>query len=184
MAEFDSHGASLLDEGDFATVNPRDGSGARAVKPDPDELPLPPSQRTPHETPPSSSEVDPRVAAVDQMLTSGDWPALCELLGPPQHAQDLPPMLGLVYATARREVADEASDTDSNLLALRCMAELLGVSTDSVTALQLSKRLLRVVTKVMWREAPAPPTKTSTIIILATLAIGALVGYLLGPGAF
>ncbi|MFP6686225.1 MAG: hypothetical protein VB934_16020, partial [Polyangiaceae bacterium] len=70
MVEFDTHGASLLDEGDFATVNPRDRSGARAVSPHQDELPLPPSQRTPQEPPPSSSEVDPRVAAVDQMLTS------------------------------------------------------------------------------------------------------------------
>jgi hypothetical protein len=141
----------------------------------------------PQDSPPSgdwvtTDELDPRLLAVEGMLAKGDWQGVYELLGPRQHARDLPPTLGLIYAAARREVADEESDTEANLLAVSCMARLLGVPKDSAAALQLSKRVLRGRMTVNWREAKAPPARVSTLIMAVVLAIGALAGWMLGPG--
>jgi hypothetical protein len=127
----------------------------------------------------SSIPSDPRLASVEPLLQRGDWARICEVLGPPERAAQLPPTLGLLFAIARKEVAGEASAGDADALAIRSVAAVLGVGVASETALVVAKRALRRNPST-WRTVPAPKAGTSILFILVALAIGAAIG-IMGP---
>ncbi len=132
---------------------------------------------------------DPRLEELEPLLRAGDWDAVLRALGPDDHAGRLPPNLGLVYAIALREKETsaeserprESKGAEATDLAIRCTAGLLGVSTDSALALVVAKRLLRR-NPVGWQKRPAPPARVSALIMVAALAIGSALGWLVASG--
>ncbi|MFO0761843.1 MAG: hypothetical protein U0359_35710 [Byssovorax sp.] len=131
----------------------------------------------------ASGAVDPRLIEVEPLLARGDWAEIVKRLGPPEHAAELPPTLGLIFALAQREAAGELSATPANVLAIKHMATLFTVSPESAIALVLAKRLLRQ-NPTSWRTAQAPPAKVSVPLIVLAIAIGAVVGGYLSLGSF
>lgn len=128
------------------------------------------------------TSVDPRLADLDPLLSTGSWGKILELLGPPEAIERLPPTLALIYAVALRESAGDASATPANELAIRSMASIYGIAPGSTTALVLAKRLLRQ-NPAAWRTKPAPSAKFSVLIIAVALAFGAGVGWWLSLGS-
>jgi hypothetical protein len=55
---------------------------------------------------------------------------------------------------------------------------MLGADRKGPLTQIMAKRLMRR----SWRATPAPTTRTSVLLILAALAIGSFIGFLLGPG--
>jgi hypothetical protein len=128
------------------------------------------------------SNVDPRLEEVEGLLRANDWDGVLRALGPADQAGRLPPNLGLLYAIARKEKetsTDKGSDATD--LAIRCAAGLLGVAPESPLALVVAKRIVRK-NPVAWQKAPAPPARVSAMIMLAALAIGGAIGWLVATG--
>jgi hypothetical protein len=124
---------------------------------------------------------DPRIEATTTALASGDWRRVATDLGPLAQAGALPPTLGLVCALAHHEAGDESAAQLANDLAIRSTASIFGVPPDSTLALVLAKRLMRK-NPVAWQKRPAPPAGTSLLIVVATLAIGGGIGWLMTSG--
>lgn len=124
----------------------------------------------------SVTSLDPRLEAVEPLVARGDWANVSKQLGPMDKAGFLPPNLGLLFALAHHESASEEDAGAGNEIAIRCMAGLLGVASESPVALVLAKRLLRKNPQT-WREKPAPPARVSFLIVLAVLVLGAAVGW-------
>lgn len=163
------------------------------------ETPRPAPAREVLEAPPSSRKVpvpaseptgagrvisntDPRLEEVEELLRANNWEGVLRALGPADQAGRLPPNLGLLYAIARKEKetsADKGSEATD--LAIRCAAGLLGVAPESPLALVVAKRIVRK-NPVAWQKAPAPPASVSAMIMLAALAIGSAIGWLVATG--
>ncbi len=127
--------------------------------------------------------VDARLIELEPLLARGDWAGILALLGPPEKAAELPATLGLVFALAQREAVGDRSATPANVLAIKCMAAIYGVSPDSATALVLAKRLLRQ-NPASWRTAPAPSAKFTIALIVVVILIGVTAGSYLSLGSF
>lgn len=110
------------------------------------------------------------------------WDRVAEALGAGDPAA-LSPGLRVVRAVALRETEPLGAEPpdgaiDGQRLAVEAFAELLGVSPSSTLPRVLALRTLRR----NWRTAPAPRARTSLLLLAASLALGSLVGYPLGPG--
>jgi hypothetical protein len=126
---------------------------------------------------------DPRFAEIDPLLGRNAWGDIVERLAPIRDAGELPPGLGLILALAERELAGEGSAAAANAHAIEAMAELLGVSSRSETALILAKRLLRQPPAAL-RAQPAPPARISVLIIVVVIALGVVAGWFARFGSF
>lgn len=143
----------------------------------------PPAAEPPPSVAPPSAPVDPRLAELEPLFGRTAWKEIADKLGPPERAAELPPALALIHALALREAAGEGRAAGANELAIRAMAELLGVAPTSATALVLAKRLLRQ-NPAGWRTRPAPPAKLSLVIILVGVALGVAAGSFLSLETF
>jgi hypothetical protein len=124
---------------------------------------------------PKVDQVDAKLAEVEALLETTNWGAVVDVLA---KAESLTPPLALLYAIALRE-RDAEGDADG--IAIRAAAALLCVPEDSETALVVAKRILRR-NPVAWKARPAPPVRVSVAIVVAVLVLGALAGFLAGPG--
>jgi len=118
---------------------------------------------------------------VERLLVANDYQAICDLLGPASRAKKRSPALVVLYATAHKELDLEDPDNQVNFMAISAMASLLGVDGDSHTALMLAKRMLRT-NPLALRERPLPRAPARVAMIIFGLMVGAVVGWLLGPG--
>ena len=125
---------------------------------------------------------DPRYEPIEKLLDLNDWRKIADELGSMDEVGKLPPNLGLVAALAHNENA-KGGDHDAAVIAIRCMAGLLGVSEDSPIARVLARRMLRK-NPVKLRERQAPPARTSLLIVLVTLVLGGGVGWLASLGSW
>jgi hypothetical protein len=125
---------------------------------------------------------DPRYEPIEKLLDANDWKKIGAELGSMEEIGKLPPNLGLVAALAHNENAKDG-DPEAVLTAIRCMAGLLGLPETSPIARVLARRLLRK-NPVGIRDRPAPPARTSLLIVLATLVIGGGVGWLASVGSW
>jgi len=141
-----------------------------------------PEAREPEAREPTPPPPDPRFAELEPLIARNAWGDIAERLGKDGDAGTLPPALALVYALARRESAGEASSPGSTELAIRSMAELVGVPPQSGMALVLAKRLLRQ-NPAGWRHRPAPPPRLSAAIIIIGVLAGAAVGWFVNFGS-
>ncbi|MBK9001793.1 MAG: hypothetical protein IPM35_39220 [Myxococcales bacterium] len=125
---------------------------------------------------PNLTSFDEKLADVEPLLATTNWEGVVEVLS---KQETLPPPLALLYAVALKE---RGAKGDPEGLAIRSVAALLCVPETSETALVVAKRLLRT-NPVTWQTRRAPSAKVSIGIALAVAVLGALIGFLLGPGA-
>jgi hypothetical protein len=146
-----------------------------------------PSQ--PHEEPPVAGAPDeapalPDAAAllgsVEPLVQQNRWDEIVTTLGPSARAEKLPPALALIYAMALAETAGSRSTSDANLIAIRSVATLLAVPTESSTALMVAKRVMRR-NPIAWRRRPAPRAPIRMALVIVALALGIVSGWLVGP---
>lgn len=133
-------------------------------------------------TAPKITSQDPRYEPLEKLLDQNDWKKICAELGPMDDVGKLPPNLGLVAALACNESSKDG-DPEAIVVAVRCMAGLLGVSEESPIARVLARRMLRK-NPVRFTERKAPPARTSIFIVLATLIIGGGVGFVMSAGSW
>jgi len=133
---------------------------------------------------PVTSE-DPRITEIEPLVKGNDWRGVARVLGELDATGKLPPNLGLVAAVAHNETSKDAND-DARALAIRCTASLLGMKEDSEVVRVLARRLLRKnpASELRLRERPAPPAKTSALIVLAMLVVGGGLGWFLSSPWF
>jgi hypothetical protein len=185
----DSEGAGQKDGSEHEADDESDEPDDEPDEPDdePDEADADAEEEADGEPPSSEKPADseparrpfPELSEVEPLFAQGRWGEVCELLGPPERAEDLPPSLGLLYATARKEHEPEEA-SDANPVAIRAMAALLGTSPESQTAVIVAKRILRQ-NPASWSSRAAPAATARISIILLTIIIGAVVGWVLGP---
>jgi hypothetical protein len=125
---------------------------------------------------------DPRVAQIEPLVARNDWKLVAGVLGPIEDAEKLPPNLGLVAAVAHNELAPEGN-ADARKVANRSMAALLGMAPDSEVVQVVTGRLLRK-NPIAFRKRPAPPAKTSMLIVFAVLMLGSAAGWFLASPMF
>lgn len=143
-----------------------------------EESPAPSSQRTV-----TVKSEDPRVAEIEPLVERGDWKAVVQKLGAVEDAGKLPPNLGLLAALAHNEIAKDGS-VEARNVAVRSMAALLGQPPDSELPRVLARRLLRKAPPPGFRQRPAPPPRTSLVIVAIVLVLaGALGWFLSSPSA-
>jgi len=145
----------------------------------------PPIDAVPASRIPSSSHVvtsiDPRLEQVEPIIDEGNWQTVRRQLGSLEDSGRLPPTLGLIAAVAHTELAGEAGCPEASDLAIRCMAGVFGIRSESAIGRVLAKRLLRR------NQRPAPvrasvPAAAAFILMAVFLAAGLVGGYLIGSG--
>lgn len=119
---------------------------------------------------------DPRYEPLEKLLDKNDWKQIRTELGPMDHVGKLPPNLGLIAALASHEMSKDG-EPEAILIAIRCMAGLLGVAEDSPIARVLARRMLRK-NPVRFSDRKAPPVRTSLFIVIAALVLGGGIGLL------
>ena len=117
------------------------------------------------------------------MVSQNQWTQICSLLGSPENQGRLPVGLAFIYAIALNEIRVPGSPVDKRApdierIAQRCVSVMLGTQPDGELTHIIAKRLMRR----NWAAAPAPPARMSVLLLVAALAIGSFVGFLLGPG--
>lgn len=123
------------------------------------------------------------ISTIEDLVGQNQWTKICELLGAPENQGKLPVGLAFVYAVALNELrvpggAVDQRAGDIERIMLRCLGVMLGADPKGPLTQIIAKRLMRR----SWRATPAPTTRTSLIIIVAALAFGSFVGFLIGPG--
>ena len=119
---------------------------------------------------------DPRVRKYEAMVERGAWEQLQSELG---RERELSPVLELLHIIARRETLKSEERNNAALLsqeAIGVFARLLGLPERSPTALLIGKRLLRK--NPGWSRTRTPSTGLSAGMLLAGIAVGAGIGWL------
>ncbi len=182
------------------TLPPPDAGLAEVVEPDPtvppppmDEEPVPAVHTGPrHTAPPPGEKVTttrdrvgalPSMTAVAALAGQNQWQKVCEVLGSPEHHGRLPAPMAFVYALALNELRVPGSAVD------RQAPDIEGVTRASVAAMldaDPASDLVRIVTRRLlkrsWTRAPAPPRRTSILLVVAAVMLGTFIGFLIGPG--
>jgi hypothetical protein len=130
---------------------------------------------------PASSKDVPATQRVEALLSRADYQGLSDLLGPIARAERMPAMHRLIFVLAQKELATEDQGNALNRLAIKSVAELLDVASDSQAAVIIAKRVLR--SQASWRERKAPPAPARIAIIVIGIAVGIIGGWLAGPGS-
>jgi hypothetical protein len=119
---------------------------------------------------------DPRLLKYEPLVERTAWEQLYNELS---REPELSPVLELLRIIARRETLPNAERQNAALLsqdAITTLARLLEVPETSPTALLLGKRLLRK--NPGWARVPSPGTGLSAGMLLAGIAVGAGIGWL------
>lgn len=144
----------------------------------PSNLPSPTQSRMPPS--PASTLA---MATIEDLVSQNQWTKVCELLGAPENHGRLPVGMAFIYAMALNELRVPGSPVDKRApdiekIMLRCVGVMLGTESKGPLAQIIAKRLMRRGL----RATPAPPARTSVLIILAALTVGSFIGFLVGPG--
>ncbi len=118
---------------------------------------------------------DVRMAKLDPLVERSAWEQVVKELG---DERDVTPTIQLLRAMAQRELMPDRDKKAAAVTreAIAALAEILGVPENSPTALLLAKRLLR---RNRSPGAVAPSKGLSASVLLAGLAVGAGVGWLI-----
>jgi hypothetical protein len=144
----------------------------------PSNLPAPTFSRMP---PSPASTIT--METIENLVSQNQWTKVCELLGAPENQGKLPVGMAFIYAVALNELRVPGSVVDKRApdiekIMLRCLSVMLGADPKGPLTQIIAKRLMRR----NWRSTPAPPTRTSVLLIIAALMLGSFIGFLLGPG--
>ncbi len=126
---------------------------------------------------------DITMATIEGLVSQNQWGKVCALLGAPEHQGRLPVGMAFIYAVALNELRVPGGQVDQRApdiekIMRRCLGVMLGADTKGPLAQIIAKRLMRR----SWRSTPAPPTRTSVLLIIAALMLGSFIGFLIGPG--
>lgn len=140
---------------------------------------LPPASMAPpsgHVVPPLA--LDP--ATLDALVVAQQWGRLAELLGAPEHAASLTAGQRFLLALAQKEVESSggAPAPHADRAAIDALSVFLGMSASATLPGIVARRALRR----SWRAAPAPPARTSILLIVMAIVVGGFIGFMLGPG--
>lgn len=143
----------------------------------------PPTPRTRSDAKGRQGGQPSNIDMLDALVSEGQWKKVCGLLARYGKRGKLPARLALIYAIALNEVrvpgaAIDKQATDIERFAQESLAALLQTDAKSPLVRMVVKRVLRR----SWRSAPAPPTRTSVLLIIAAIMLGAFIGFLMGPG--
>lgn len=144
----------------------------------PSNLPAPTHSRMPP-SPASTLTME----TIENLVSQNQWTKVCELLGAPENQGKLPVGMAFIYAVALNELRVPGGMVDKRApdiekIMLRCLSVMLGADPSGPLTQIITKRLMRR----SWRSTPAPPTRTSVLLIIAALMLGSFIGFLLGPG--
>lgn len=125
----------------------------------------------------------PSIGMITAWVEQNEWKKVCEALGGPGHQSKLPAAMALVYAVALNEMrvpggVIDRQATNIEGLTQASVGAILGAKTDSNLVRILSRRIL----KRAWAHTPAPPRRTSVLLVIAAVALGAFAGFLLEFG--
>ena len=123
------------------------------------------------------------MATIEGLVSQNQWGKVCTLLGAPENQGRLPVGMAFIYAVALNELRVPGGLVDKRApdiekIMLRCLGVMLGADPKGPLAQIIAKRLMRR----SWRATPAPPTRTSVLLIIAALMVGSFIGFLIGPG--
>lgn len=146
----------------------------------PSNLPAP--APSPSREPPSPASAI-SMATIEGLVSQNQWTKVCELLGAPENHGKLPVGMAFIYAVALNELRVPGGTVDQRApdierIMLRCLSVMLGADVKGPLPRIIAKRLMRR----SWRATPAPPTRTSVLLIIAALMAGSFIGFLIGPG--
>jgi|GEM_PF-5301868 len=127
--------------------------------------------------------------AAGPLLEQSRWRDLRLLLAPDNAgAQDLPPVLALLYAVALKEEQQRSKHSKhdpftgqagaAEAIAISVVQKLFELPEASVISVMIAKRLLRR-RPLDWKQKP--PARVSAMLVGSALLLGALVGFLLHP---
>jgi hypothetical protein len=152
----------------------------RTSTPPSTEVPEALSPELPPPPPPPLPPVEARdLADVELLVSQGQWGKVAERLGPLDRAEAAGPRVTFLYTLASKESLPAGVDwNEGDAIARRALAGLLGVDETGVLVRILCTRIFRR----SWRSVPAPPTRTSVLLVIAAIMVGAFIGFLLGPG--
>jgi hypothetical protein len=144
----------------------------------PSNLPAPTHSRLP---PSPASTLT--MQTIENLVSQNQWTKVCEILGAPENQGKLPVGMAFIYAVALNELRVPGGMVDKRApdiekIMLRCLSVMLGADPSGPLTQIITKRLMRR----SWRSTPAPPTRTSVLLIIAALMLGSFIGFLLGPG--
>jgi hypothetical protein len=125
---------------------------------------------------------DPRLAKIEPLVASNDWKLVADVVGPIEDAAKLPANLGLLAAVAHNELATDGN-SKARAVAIESMASLLGLPAESELVQVVTRRLLRK-NPIGFRQRPAPPARTSFLIIVVVLILGSAAGWFLSSPMF
>ena len=131
----------------------------------------------------SAPAADITMATIEGLVSQNQWGKVCALLGAPENQGRLPVGMAFIYAVALNELRVPGGQVDQRApdiekIMRRCLGVMLGADTKGPLAQIIAKRLMRR----SWRSTPAPPTRTSVLLIIAALMLGSFIGFLIGPG--
>lgn len=160
------------------TVRPAEAPEPMTREVMPSNLPEPTLSRMP---PSAASTI--AMGTIENLVSQNQWTKICEILGAPENQNKLPVGMAFIYALALNELRVPGSPVDLRApdiekIMLRCLSVMLGSDPKGPLAQIVAKRLMRR----NWRSTPAPPTRTSVLLILAALVVGSFIGFLVGPG--
>ncbi len=123
------------------------------------------------------------MATIEGLVSQNQWTKICAILGAPENQGKLPVGMAFIYAVALNELRVPGGQVDKRApdiekIMLRCLGVMLGADSKGPLAQIITKRLMRR----SWRATPAPPTRTSVLLIIAALMLGSFIGFLIGPG--
>jgi hypothetical protein len=119
--------------------------------------------------------LDPRFSELEPLIRANDWKGVADKLGPLDKAGALPPNLGLVAGIAHNELTKDGSQAARDLVT-RCIGGVIGLSEENEIVRVLSRRMLRKNPHRL-TERPAPPPRTSILIVVIVLVLGGAIGW-------
>lgn len=171
--------AQLLPEVEvIETIQPGEYEEARQREVMPSNLPAAMMSQLP---PSPASTIT--MATIEGLVSQNQWTKICAILGAPENQGKLPVGMAFIYAVALNELRVPGGQVDKRApdiekIMLRCLGVMLGADSKGPLAQIITKRLMRR----SWRATPAPPTRTSVLLIIAALMLGSFIGFLIGPG--
>lgn len=130
-------------------------------------------------SPAGTTSLDPTAATeLEPLIRKANWHEVASWIEQKYPGgTGLSPALSLIYAVALKEAPSDGARAplaaQADVLGVRALSGLLGVSEDSALALVIAKRALRT-RPLEWQKAP--PKRVSITLMLIALIVGAAVG--------
>lgn len=114
---------------------------------------------------------------VAELLERGKYQQVCDMLGPAERAEELPPILVLMYIVARGELDQGPALADLPHLAMETCGKVLDSPASSRVSRLMAKRLLGLSSADVRGRMPATAARIG--LIVGALVLGVVVGWVI-----